>query len=133
MRFLKGAHPIVVSLSVIFAATIILWYVKLNATSSHHLVYFYLLPIVLIAVFYNGRTAVLCTAIALIGADYFLEDPIYSFVDNDLREFGDLAWFALLALTATKVVRGSMRPHAKMLEARSRYRRMPHQGSRLSQ
>ena len=29
-------------------------------------------------------------AISLVGADYFLEDPIYSLVDNDLREFGDL-------------------------------------------
>jgi K+-sensing histidine kinase KdpD len=124
MRFLKGAHPIVVSLSVILAATIILWYVKLNATSSHHLVYFYLLPIVLIAGRYNGRTAVLCTAIALVGADYFLEDPMYSFVDNDFREFGDLVWFVLLALTAIKVVRGLVRPHTKFLEARSRYRRM---------
>ena len=120
MRFLKGAHPIAVSLSVILAATTILWYIKLNATSSHHLVYFYLLPIVLIAGLYNGRTAVLCTAIALVGADYFLEDPMYSFVDNDLREFGDLVWFVLLALTAIKVAR----PHTKILEARSRYRRM---------
>jgi len=82
----KGAHPIAVSLSVILAVTAILWYIKLNTTGSHHLVYFYLLPIVLIAVLYNGRTAILCTAIALIGADYFLEDPIYNLIDDDLRE-----------------------------------------------
>jgi len=101
----KGAYPIAVSLSVILVVTTILWGIKLNTTGSHHLVYFYLVPIVLIAVLYDGRTAILCTAIALVGADYFLEDPIYSLIDDDPREFGDLVWFALLAVTAIKFVR----------------------------
>ena len=104
------------------AVTVVLWQVKIN-TTAHHLVYFYLLPIALIAVLYNGRTAVLCAAIALVVADYFLEDPIYSLFDNDLREFGDLVWFALLAVTAIKVIRGLVRPRTKILEARSRYGR----------
>jgi len=89
MRVLRGVHPIAASLTLMSAVTVVLWQVKIN-TTAHHLVYFYLLPIALIAVLYNGRTAVLCAAIALVVADYFLEDPIYSLVDNDLREFGDL-------------------------------------------
>ena len=122
MRVLRGVHPIAASLTLMSAVTVVLWQVKIN-TTAHHLVYFYLLPIALIAVLYNGRTAVLCAAIALVVADYFLEDPIYSLVDNDLREFGDLVWFALLAVTAIKCVRGLVRPHTKILEARSRYGR----------
>jgi K+-sensing histidine kinase KdpD len=122
MRVLRGVHPIAASLTLMSAVTVVLWQVKIN-TTAHHLVYFYLLPIALIAVLYNGRTAVLCAAIALVVADYFLEDPIYSLFDNDLREFGDLVWFALLAVTAIKVIRGLVRPRTKILEARSRYGR----------
>jgi K+-sensing histidine kinase KdpD len=123
MRVSRGVHPIAASLALMSAVTVVLWQVKINTAGSHHLAYFYLLPIVLIAVLYNGRTAILCVAIALVGADYFLEDPIYSLVDDDLREFGDLVWFALLAVTAIKFVRGLVRPHTKILEARSRYGR----------
>ena len=123
MRVSRGAHPIAASLALMSAVTVVLWQVKIN-TTAHHLVYFYLLPIALIAVLYNGRTAVLCAAIALVVADYFLEDPIYSLVDNDLREFGDLVWFALLAVIAIKFVRGLVPPHTKILEARSRNGRL---------
>ena len=120
MRVLRGVHPIAASLTLMSAVTVVLWQVKIN-TTAHHLVYFYLLPIALIAVLYNGRTAVLCAAIALVVADYFLEDPIYSLVDNDLREFGDLVWFALLAVTAIKFIRVLAQPTTKSSDAGSRY------------
>ena len=123
MRFLRGAYPIAASLMLMSAVTAILWHIKLSTTGSHHLVYLYLLPVVLIAFLYNGRTAILCTAIAIVFADYFVQDPLYSLANDNPLEYGDLVWFALLGVTAIKFVRGLVRPHTKMLEARSRYRR----------
>ena len=105
MRSFGVVHPIAVSLTVISAITVILWQVKLGTNGSHHLVYFYLLPITLIAFVFNGRLAILSAAIALICADYFLQDPIYSLANDDPLEYGDLFVFALLAVTAIKFVR----------------------------
>jgi K+-sensing histidine kinase KdpD len=39
--------------------------------------YIYLFPVALVATLYNGRPALLATAIALICADYFLQKPLY--------------------------------------------------------
>jgi len=50
------------------AVTLILG--RLNPTTNpQHLVYFYLLPVVLIAVLYTGQLALLCAAIAMVLAD----------------------------------------------------------------
>ena len=68
MRVLKGALPIAVSVSLIFAATAILWGIDSTASGSHHLVYIYLFPVALIAALYNGRLALLCTGIAMTGS-----------------------------------------------------------------
>src|SRR6516164_10688276 len=87
----RGVIPIAVSLCVMAVATAILWQLKLT-TNAHHLVYLYLLPVVLIAVLYTGRLALLSAVIALVCADYFLQDPLYSlYIDNPLQ-YGDLFW-----------------------------------------
>ena len=112
----RGVIPIAVSLCVMAVATAILWQLKLT-TNAHHLVYLYLLPVVLIAVLYTGRLALLSAVIALVCADYFLQDPLYSLhIDNPLQ-FGDLFWFAVLAALAIKCIRALMRPRAKILKA----------------
>jgi hypothetical protein len=49
--------------------------------------------------------ASLCTAIALVSADYFLQEPLYSFANDNPLEYGDLICFALLAVTAIKFIR----------------------------
>jgi len=110
MRALKGVLPIVVSVGVIMAVTALLWQLRLAANSSQHLIYIYLFPVTLIAALYNGRLAVLSTVIALLCADFFLEDRLYSFVDEHRLEYGDLFVFALLAVTAIKFIRLLMRP-----------------------
>ena len=102
MRVLKGALPIAVSVSLILAATAILWGINSTAGGSHHLVYIYLFPVALIAALYNGRLALLSTAIAMICADYFLQKPLYVFGSDNPLEYGDLFVFALLAVTAIK-------------------------------
>jgi K+-sensing histidine kinase KdpD len=112
-----------VSLGLVAAVTAILWQVNLTTGGSHHLVYIYLFPVALIAAFYNGRLAVLCTAVALVCADYFLQEPLYSLANDNPLEYGDLVWFAVLAATGIKFIRVLVRPRAKILEARSLYGR----------
>ena len=105
MRALKGVLPIIVSVGLIMAVTAILWQLRLAANSSPHLIYIYLFPVALIAALYNGRLAVLSTVIALLCADFFLEDRLYSFVDDNPFEYSDLFVFAILAVTTIKFVR----------------------------
>ncbi len=98
MRLVKGAIPVAVSLAVVAAVTAILWYVKLPRVGPHHPVFFYLLPIALVAVLYGSRPAMLCAVAAICCAAFFLYDPIYSFHVANRLEFGDLVCFAVLAL-----------------------------------
>jgi len=122
MKTLKDVIPFGVSIAVLAAVTLILW--RLNPTTSpQHLVYFYLLPVVLIAILYTGRLALLCAAIAMVLADYFLQYPIYSFANEDPLEYGDLICFAVLAAMAIKCIRVLVRPRAKILEVGSHHRR----------
>jgi K+-sensing histidine kinase KdpD len=119
MRIVKSMFPIAVSLGLVAAVTAILWQVNLRTSGSHGLVYFYLFPVALIAALYSGRLAVLCTAIALVCADYFLQEPLYSLANDNPLEYGDLIWFAVLAAAGIKFIRVLVRPRAKILEARS--------------
>jgi K+-sensing histidine kinase KdpD len=121
MRIVKSMFPIAVSLGLVAAVTAILWQINLSTSGSHRLVYFYLFPVALIAALYNGRLAVLCTAIALVCADYFLQEPLYSLANDNPLEYGDLIWFAVLAAIGIKFIRVLVRPRAKIREARSRY------------
>jgi K+-sensing histidine kinase KdpD len=103
----------------ILAVTAILWQLKLTIDGPNRLVYIYLFPVALVAAVYNGRLALLSAAIALVCADYFLQEPLYSLANNDPREYGDLFVFALLAVTAIKFVRVLVRPRA-LLGTKSR-------------
>jgi K+-sensing histidine kinase KdpD len=119
MRALKGVLPIAVSVGLVLTVTAVLWRVNATATGSHHLVYIYLFPVALIAAVYNGRLAVIATAIAMICADYFLQKPLYVLGSDNPLEYGDLFVFAVLAVTAIKFIRGILRPHASLV-AKSR-------------
>jgi K+-sensing histidine kinase KdpD len=114
----RGVIPIAVSLSIIAAATAVLWYAKTTTTGSHHLVFLYLFPLALIAVLYTGRLAILCTAVAILCADYFLQDPLYSLTINEPLQYGDLISFAVLAALMIKSIRVLLRPRAKVLRQR---------------
>jgi K+-sensing histidine kinase KdpD len=119
MRALKGMFAIVVSVGLILAVTAILWHINSAAAGSHRLVYFYLFPVILIAALYNGRLAVLSTVIALLCADYFLQEPLYSFANDNPLEYGDLFCFTLLAILAIKFIREVLRPRISLEQSRS--------------
>jgi len=118
MRALNGVLPVVVSIGLILAVTAILWRLNSTAAGSYHLVYFYLFPVALIAALYNGRLALLATALALICADYFLQKPLYIFGNDNPLEYGDLFVFGLLAVTTIKFVRVLTRPRTRSLAAK---------------
>jgi K+-sensing histidine kinase KdpD len=120
MRVLKGMFPIAVSVSLILAVTAILWQIKLTTGGSYGLVYIYLFPAILIAALYSGLLALLSAAIALVCADYFLQDPLYSLVNDNPLEYGDLFAFALLVVPAIKFVRELVRPRPKRVLTRGR-------------
>jgi K+-sensing histidine kinase KdpD len=120
VRVVKGIFPIAASLTLMVAVTAVLWHLKLT-TGGSKLVYIYLFPVALIAALYSGRLAVLCTAIALVSADYFLQEPLYSFANDNPLEYGDLICFALLAVTAIKFIRELVRPRTRNFETGSRY------------
>jgi K+-sensing histidine kinase KdpD len=118
MRALKDALPIAVSVGLILVVTAILWRLNSTAAGSYHLVYIYLFPVALIAALYNGRLALLGTAIALICADYFLQKPLYVLGNDNPLEYGDLFVFAVLAVTTIKFVRILMRPRVNDVVAK---------------
>jgi K+-sensing histidine kinase KdpD len=110
MHGLRGIFPIAASLGLMSVVTAILWHLNLNSGGAHGLVYIYLFPVALIAALFNGRIAVWCTVMALACADLFLQEPLYSFANDNPREYGDLIYFAILAVTAIKFIRALMRP-----------------------
>lgn len=118
MRVLKGIMPIAASLVLMAAVTVLLWQLNQMVAGSHALVYIYLLPVALIAALYNGRLAVLATAIAIVCADFFFQEPIFSLANDNPREWGDLVCFAVLAVTAIKFIRELLRPRTSNFEAR---------------
>ena len=109
---------VTISLTVIAAVTAILWYLKLTPFSVRDPVFFYVLPIVVVALIYGRMPALLGACAAFLCADYFLYDPLYSLNISSRVEFGDLACFTLLALVGVKCVCELFRPTAKPTKSR---------------
>jgi K+-sensing histidine kinase KdpD len=112
MWILKRAEPVVVALAVASMATAVLWLVRQTLGGEQHLVFFYLLPMALVAILYGGPTAMICAATASLGAAYFLYDPIYSFYVASPLDLGELICFTGLALIGAKCIADLLRPAA---------------------
>jgi Domain of unknown function (DUF4118) len=78
----------------------------------------YLFPVTLIVALYNGRFTLLGAATALVCADYFVQDPLYSLVNDNPRDYGNLFVFALLAIPTIKFIRELVRPSSKKRQGR---------------
>ena len=72
MRIVKDAFPFAVTLAVSAAVTAILLYFKLMGVGPLHPVFFYLLPIALVAILFGSRPATLFAVAALICGAFFL-------------------------------------------------------------
>jgi len=116
MKAMKRAVPVVVSLSVVSAITAILWYLKLATVCPHNPVFFYVLPMTIVALVYGSGPALLGVFAAFLGADYFLYEPLYSLEICSRVELGDLGCFSLLAVAGVKCASELFRPAEKSLQ-----------------
>jgi K+-sensing histidine kinase KdpD len=119
MGIVMRALPAIVSVTVIAAVTAILWYLKFTEASPPNPAFFYVLPIIVIAIVYGSGPALLGVLAAFICADYFLYDPVYSLDIVTRVEAGDLTCFSLLALVGVKCATELFRPSAKLPATRS--------------
>jgi K+-sensing histidine kinase KdpD len=106
------------------AVTAALWYAKAGGAGADHPIFFYLLPIALVAVLYGTLPALACTAAAVLFASYFLYEPAYSFQVASPLELGELICFAVLALFTIKCTVELFRPSARIPQTKSHYRRV---------
>jgi len=120
---MKGMVPFAVTFAGVAAVTAILLYFKLAGVGPHHPIFFYLLPIALVAILFGSLPATLFAVAATLCSAYFLYDPIYSFQIANPRELGDLVCFAVLAMMAVKCTFELLRPVAKIPAVRARYGR----------
>jgi K+-sensing histidine kinase KdpD len=119
MGIVTRALPAVVSVTVVAAVTAIVWCVRLTGASLPDPAFFYVLPIIVIAIVYGSGPALLGVLAALVCADFFLYDPLYSFDIVTRVEAGDLTCFSLLAVIGVKCATELFRPSAKLPAARS--------------
>ena len=123
MRIVKSTISVAFSLAVPSALTALLWYVRLGGNGPHHPVFFYLLPIVLVAFAFGSLPALLCAVAAIVCAIFFLYDPLYSFSLANPLETGELICFAALALIAVKCMSELLRPATKIPQTQSLFGR----------
>jgi K+-sensing histidine kinase KdpD len=110
MGFVRGVLPFAVTLVVVATVTAILLYFKLAGVGPHHPVFFYLLPIAMIALLFGSGPATLFAIAAIPCGAFFLYDPIYSFQVSNPLEYGDMICFIVLALMAVKCSVELLRP-----------------------
>jgi K+-sensing histidine kinase KdpD len=72
--------------------------------TAQHLVLGYLLPTVLVAIYYGSNVAVLTSFASGLAAAYFLFPPKFSFYVADMMHVAELGFFLLLASIASKAV-----------------------------
>jgi K+-sensing histidine kinase KdpD len=108
MSILRRATPIAVMLVIVSAVTTILWFVR--PSGPQHPVFFYLLPIALVATLYGSWLAMLYGIAATVCAAFFLYDPLYSFYVTSPLDVGELIWFVALALIGAKCAADLLQP-----------------------
>lgn len=95
--------PVVVSLAAVLLTTVVLFMID-SYLAAQHLVLGYLLPTVLIAIYYGSTIAVLATFVSGLAAAYVLFPPKFSFYVANPMHIAELGFFMLLAVIASKAV-----------------------------
>lgn len=110
MGIVKRAAPIALVFAVVAAVTAVLWFIRISAVGPQHLVFFYLLPIALVATLHGSLAAMLYGIAATLCAAFFLYDPLYSFYVTSPLDVGELVCFIGLALIAAKCAADLLQP-----------------------
>jgi K+-sensing histidine kinase KdpD len=121
MWITKGTVPVAASLGFVCAVTAVLWYLKLATAGPEHPLFFYLVPLSLVTFLFGRVPALLGVLTAAVCADFFLYDPLYTFDMPSRGEFGDLAWFGVLAVIVVKCAGELFRPATKVPATKSRF------------
>ena len=79
MYILRRATPVAVVIAVVAIVTAILWLFRILAVGPQHLVFFYLLPIALVATLYGSLFAMLYGITATLCAAFFLYSRFIAF------------------------------------------------------
>jgi K+-sensing histidine kinase KdpD len=95
--------PVVVSLAAVLLTTVVLFMID-SYLAAQHLVLGYLLPTVIIAIYYGSTFAVLTSFASGLAAAYILFPPKFSFYIASPRHLAELGFFMLLAVIASKAV-----------------------------
>jgi len=95
--------PVVASFAAVFFTTLVLFTIQ-SYLATEHLLLVYLLPTILMAVYFGSVIAVLTSLASGLAAAYFLLPPQFSFYIADGRHVAELGFTLLLAVTASKVV-----------------------------
>jgi K+-sensing histidine kinase KdpD len=95
--------PVVASLAAVLLTTVVLFMID-SHLAAQHLVLGYLLPTVVIAIYYGSTFAVLTSFASGLAAAYVLFPPKLSFYIASPRHVAELGFFLLLAAIASKAV-----------------------------
>jgi len=118
-------RPVAICVAAVLVTSIVL-YTMNSYLAAQHLVLGYLLPTILIAVYYGSTFAVLTSFASGLAAAYFLFPPIFSFYIADPMHIAELGFFLLLASIASKAM--SVLTHdARRLDFHGRQRSNPSQ------
>ena len=110
MGIFRRAAPVALVFAVVSVVTAILWSIRISAVGPQHLVFFYLLPIALVATLYGSLLATLYGIAATFCAAFFLYDPFYSFYVASPLDVGELVCFVGLALIGAKCAADLLQP-----------------------
>jgi len=110
MGIFRRAAPVALVFAVVSVVTAILWFIRISAVGPQHLVFFYLLPIALVATLYGSFLAMLYGIAATLCAAFFLYDPLYSFYVASPLDVGELVCFVGLALIGAKCAADLLQP-----------------------
>ena len=110
MGIFSRAAPVTMAFAVVAIVTVVLWLIRISVVGPQHLVFFYLLPIALVATLYGSLPAMLYGIAAALCAAFFLYDPLYSFYVTSPLDIGELVCFVGLALIGAKCAADLLQP-----------------------
>ncbi len=98
----RSALPVAVAVAVVCVLTAILWYTGRIGVCPHDPVFFFLLPVTLVALRYGTAPAIVAILASFACADFFLYQPLYTLDICSRAELGDLTIFSVLAALSVK-------------------------------
>ena len=104
----ESIRPVVLCFAAVFVTTSVLSTID-SFVPTEHLMLGYLLPTILVAIYFGSTLAVLTSFAGGLSAAYFLLPPKFSFYVDDPVHIAELGFTILLAVIAGKVI-GALAP-----------------------